>query len=73
MNRTLNAERFYSDLNSLAFQEAFQEVLKYSDFFETICHSILETQEESLFFMDLDETWKADLHNRAEYKGMKEQ
>ena len=26
-------QRFYSDQNSLAFQEAFQEDLKYSDFF----------------------------------------
>ena len=50
--RTLNAERnFYSDPNSLAFQEAFQEDLKYSDFFQDhLPQHIGDVRREFIFY-----------------------
>ena len=52
MNRTLNAERnFYSDQTHTAFQEAFQEDLKYSDFFrDHLPQHIRDIRREFIFY-----------------------
>ena len=72
--RTLNAERnFYSDPNSLAFQEAFQEDLKYSNFFRDHLPQHIGDIRREFIFYELEWDFKGrhrpnniDLHNRAE-------
>ena len=77
MNRTLNAERFfYRDLNSL-LNTAFQEDLKYSDFFrDHLPQHIGDVRREFIFYgleWDLESRHRSTCTTELNiYKGMKE-
>ena len=74
----IQEQRFYSDQTHTAFQEAFQEDLKYSDFFRDHLlqpQHIGDIRREFIFYglekAKLDSN-RINLHNRAENKVRKE-